>query len=120
MKNWANRATLTAQEIVALYQAGKTSTEIGRLAGVSCVAILSCLRRAGVSIRPAVQARRFDYAAMAADYQGGMTFTQVAAKHHATVSMARKVIIASGVALRPTSESFLRGDKHPFCRGGKR
>jgi len=62
---------------------------------------------------------KLDHAAAIADYKSGLSFTQVARKHGADVSLTRKVIIKSGVALHPKNSGRLRGENHPQWRGGR-
>jgi hypothetical protein len=120
MANRIKQSNLSVEEMADLYRQGKSSTRIAELAGLSRVSVLKALRRLGVTIRPPTTPRRFDHARIVADYVGGMTYSQVARKHSAQVSTTRKIIIGSGVTLRPVFESRLRGPSHPMWGGGVR
>jgi len=115
---YTNRPKISNEEIVLSYLGGESCQEIAKRAGVSSTAIYKRLRRSGVEIRKKRGASKRE--AIVADYASGLTYSQVAVKHGRCVSGTRKIIIESGVPLRPISESRLRGDLHPMWRGGVR
>ena len=117
-ENRSNRSRLTKQEIKSLYDQGLRVSEIATRAGVSGTAISSALKRLGVRLEKRARPGEERRVAVVKDYVSGLSYTQTARKNGCSVSAARRIVIASGVELRPSSEGRLRGSDHPQWRGG--
>jgi Mor family transcriptional regulator len=90
-------------ELVDAYEAGATVEDLAERHGCSVTTIRSVLGDAGVALRARgprspLEGREAD---LAAEYEGGATVRDLAARYGANQRTIRKVLAERGVAMRP-------------------
>jgi hypothetical protein len=109
-------------EVLRRYQAGETSTTIGKSVGRSYATILNIVRRNGGEVRTAKQASpiKYDREKVGKDYESGLSLSEVAAIHGTSASTIWAVLKAAGKKTRSREESVKRGKDHPLWKGGRK